>query len=671
MNSPLIFILAVVVLFILIIVNNLYEKKWTYVIVGISIAIGLVFYSYGYFYISEKSVPAVAISILKSLFATFNMATGKSSLSDISSVPIYKNNVILLIFYLIHLFIYTMVITTLLINFGKRLITSLNNFIRLTFCKNDIYIFYKYTDKVKRVIDKISKDNSQIVIIDDDILNNKDNNFFKFIAKKHCAILNENIFNDENAEKNKKFNKIIDTKGIYNKYLREIFFNNKYANNNIRLYILNEDIEDNYRFIHSLSECIEKVKYKNKIRVTIFMDEKHDLKNLQKGSIFDYVRVFNEKEIMARVLVKNYPPSKYIEFENYKAKQNESFNALIIGFGSISQKILKKLYIYGHFVHTYFNVDIIDKNYDDISGPFNYDFKFLNDDRIYLNKWSNINHKSIDARSAEFYKYFDENKKRLEYIVVATGDEKINDEVVKNLIKLRKDNDLKFDLFDCHINRIFVYEHDKEVRKEYNSYDYIIDDSIDLAGKWINFAYSKDEKDKFDDIDVIDKMENKWKNTDAYDKNSSICAADFYTTILKICGHEDNDFENTEYSDEELKRLKEKFKMNGDDSYNSLTAIDHDRWAGYVLLEEGYGYMDDEHWDKRAKDYNSNNAFKIQNDKVNKLHAYLRSMEDLKELYKKERQVTGSDPTMRWNEINNFDMAELVAKNIRKVRDKD
>lgn len=35
--------------------------------------------------------------------------------------------------------------------------------------------------------------------------------------------------------------------------------------------------------------------------------------------------------------------------------------------------------------------------------------------------------------------------------------------------------------------------------------------------------------------------------------------------------------------------------------------------------------------------------------------------------YIKERQVTGSDPNMRWNNINNLDMALLIAKYINKI----
>ena len=73
----------------------------------------------------------------------------------------------------------------------------------------------------------------------------------------------------------------------------------------------------------------------------------------------------------------------------------------------------------------------------------------------------------------------------------------------------------------------------------------------------------------------------------------------------------------------------------------------------------------------RAKNYNeiikTNPKYKIQNDIENKLHAYLRSMEDLQKLYVKEREATNGDPTKRWNNINNFSMALLIAKNISKI----
>lgn len=659
MNSPLLFILLVAILFVLIIVNNLYEKKYTNVFIAISVILAIVFYSYGYFYISEKNIPAIGISIIQSVFATLNMVSGKSSLSDVQSVPLYNNKIVLLIFYIIHLFIYTLVITTLLISFGRRLIVAVNNFIRLTFCKKNIYIFYKFTDRVKKIIDKIPNKDSQVIILDDKILSNKDDSFFKYVIRKHCVVINENIFETIKNE-NSSINKIISNKNI-----KEVLLNEKFKNNSIRVYAIDTDIEDNYRFVNDLYESIRNNTTKNRIILTVFMDDKYDLKYLQDNT-FDFVRVYNEKEIMARVLVKHYPPSKYIEFENYKAKPKESFNCLMIGFGNMAQKIIRKLFIYGHFIDTDFNVDIIDKNYDNICGSFNYEFKFLNDERIYLNKHTKIIHKNIDVRSDEFYKYFEENKNKFEFVIVSAGSEKANEDIVKNILKLKNDNNLNFDIFDCLENRIFVYENNNNIRKEYNSLDYIIDDRIDVAGKWINYIYKKNIID-FNPIDKQVEIDEIWKKTDLYDRNNSISTADFFTSILKLSGYKKNIYDAIEYDEEELDNIKKKFHSNLKENYFLLTAIDHDRWAGYILLEEGYSYMDDATWDERAKGYNDNNKIRIQNDKEHKLHAYLRSMEDLNKLYVKERQVTGSDPNMRWNNINNLDMALLIAKFINKI----
>ena len=85
------------------------------------------------------------------------------------------------------------------------------------------------------------------------------------------------------------------------------------------------------------------------------------------------------------MLVKEYPPCNYVEFENCKAKDNESFNCLIIGFGELGQKILKRLFAYGQFVNCKFNCDIIDENYDNVCAEFESEFDFVLDDSISKN----------------------------------------------------------------------------------------------------------------------------------------------------------------------------------------------------------------------------------------------------------------------------------------------
>ena len=649
MNSSILFLLFVIMLFVFIIINNLYEKKSTYIVLTISIVIGIIFYSYGYFYISDKDISSMGISALKTIFAIFGMVAGKNSLSDISSVPLYNNRLVLLIFYLIHLFIYTIVITTLLVSFGKHLILTVNNYLRLLFCKKNIYIFYKLNPKTKNIIKNFDFKKNQIVLLEDNFLNNKKDDFSEYVIKKKSIVLDEGLDN--------------------NKYLESLLLKEKY--NNIRIYALNENVDDNYKFAVKLCDYLETKNNKNNIKLTIFIDEKYDISNMQNKKAFDYIRKFDEKEITSRVLVKNYPPSRYIEFENFKAKQNQTFNCLVFGLSSLSENIIKKLYIYGLFANTDFNLKIIDKNYKNISGSFNHDFEFLNDDRLYLSNRTNFSAGEYDANSDEFYEYFAENKDSINYVVVATGNEKTNEDIVKHMLKLRKEYKLKYDIFDCVNERIFAYEYSNiNVRSEYNSIDYIIDDRIDTAGKWINYIFNKNTVD-FNPLEISSEIDELWKQCAAYEKDSCISTADYCESILKAAGLNIDNFNDLNFDSDDLQKIEDEFNKDQMKNYENITAIDHDRWSAFVMLEQGYRYMDDEHWDMRAKNYNeiikTNPKYKIQNDIENKLHAYLRSMEDLQKLYVKEREATNGDPTKRWNNINNFSMALLIAKNISKI----
>ena len=278
--------------------------------------------------------------------------------------------------------------------------------------------------------------------------------------------------------------------------------------------------------------------------MTIISDDQIDLSKLQENNGFDYVRSFNKKDIIARSLVKEYSPCNYVEFEDCKAKDNESFNCLIIGFGELGQKILKRLFVYGQFVNCKFNCDIIDENYDNVCAEFESEFDFVLDDAIsknysFITNNVNIKHSSINARSKVFYEYITENAKNIDYIIVSTSSNKTNNEIVKNLLYLKnKLENTDYDIFDCLDDRIYAYQSGLE-RKEINIFDFILDDSIDEAGKLINYAYSLEKPDDISDVDIIDSqgiINTKWndKKCSAYAKNSSISAAEFYQTILRV-----------------------------------------------------------------------------------------------------------------------------------------
>mgnify|MGYP002625876858 CR=1 FL=1 len=633
------FIIISFILSILLLINNFFDNKKRKYIISIIIAIvGLVIYSYAYYCLGNKDILSLFISLIKSVSAIFKMFAGDSLLSDVEMQKVFAQNslVISTIYYLIHILAFTITISTIILATCKRYVYKLYKKIKLLNPKENIYVFYKYNEITKKLLSQLSKNKRKntIIILDNEKVDHIEVVFNDLIGDKSYLILNESIANE----------------------LHKIFTNELYKHKRIKLFALNDDIYENYIFVKKMYETIHK-KTHNSITLTILSDDQIDLTKLQENNGFDYVRSFNKKDIIARSLVKEYSPCNYVEFEDCKAKDNESFNCLIIGFGELGQKILKRLFAYGQFVNCKFNCDIIDENYDNVCAEFESEFDFVLDDLIsknysFITDNVNIRHSSINARSKVFYEFITKNVKNIDYIVVSTSSNKTNNEIVKNLLYLKnKFDNIDYDVFDCLDDRIYVYQHGLE-RIELNIFNHILDDSIDMPGKLINYAYTLSNSEDISKIGNIDyampEIYGKWNRCNSYSKNSSINAAEFYQTIIKVIGKE----ESCNYNEiiDYISNLSKKQK-------NYLGQLEHNRWSAFMLLE-GYRYMD----------YDNN--FGHKNDKK-KLHACLIPYEKLDDLDKIEEKTTGKNPNYKEKDIKNVIMAiriaELINKNFKEI----
>ena len=635
------FILITIILLILLLINSFYdEKKNNNYRLALIIAISsIVFHFYVYLSLSDGTILAMIVSSMKSISATLKVFGGYTLISDSDLYKIFDQNAnyAMLFYYIIHILAFSMTLSALVLAIGKRYIYVLYKYCdSLKFYKN-IFIFYKYDENAKKLIKRIqSNQDIKIIILDNDLNNNIELAFNDVVWKHRCIVLGEDL-ND--------------------KYLLKIISDYKYKKSNIKLLIVNNDIDMNFEFANMFYKIISNLTQHNDISLTVISDDYYDYDNMQANDGFTYVRRFNKKDIISRILIKNYPPCNYVEFENCKAKANESFNCLIIGFGELGQKIFDRLFIYGQFVGCKFNCVIIDENFDNVCAEFESKYDFIFDKTIsgqykFLSDNICINtEKSINAKSKKFYEYLKENNNELDYVVVATNTDKTNNDIVKNLLKLRdKFSNAKYDIFDCLQERIYSYCENESIRDKYDIYDYIIDDSIDVAGELINYAYwlKQDNRDiinvNINDPDIKKDIIDKWNKCKAYEKNSSISAAEFYRTILRVIDKEDSIDYNS---------VIEYIENLSNDQKDYLGKMEHNRWSAYLLLN-GWRYMDYDIKEERHKN------------KDNKLHASIIPYEKLEELDRIIEHITGQNPQFKINDINNVIMAIRVAEMINK-----
>lgn len=645
--KTLLFILITTVLLALLVISSFFEdKKYNYRIALLTALSSIILHLYIYYTtLSDGSTVSLLVSSVKSVSATIKMFGGYTLISDSDFFKVFKDNayVVMLFYYILHIFAVAMTLSALVLTIGKRYIYVVYKSFMMLGRNDDYYIFYKYSDNVKKLIEILNNEKSEgrIIILDNDLDKKIEEYFDDLVWKKHCIILDENL---------------------KEKVLLNLISKDKYKNSKIKLFIVDSDKDENYKLAYKFYEELNKQKNHNNISLTIISDEYYKFDNMQEGNGFAYVRNFNNKDIISRMLIRKYPPCNYVRFEDCKAVNDESFDCLIIGFGELGQKIFDRLFIYGQFVNCKFNCTVIDNDFNNVCADFESKFDFILDKDIkerYSFITDNISldtQNSFNARSKEFYNYIKKSARKLDYIVVATGQEKTNNEVVNNLLDIRnKFSEAKFDIFDCTQKRIYAFQNydknQKNVSREtIEIFEFILDDRIDNAGKLINYAYSQEDSNDIYNIDINEEkvkqdIDAKWKKCSAYEKNSSISAAEFYQTVLRVISKE-----NTNDYDEVIKIINKLPKK----QQEYLGELEHNRWSAF-MLSEGYRYMT----------YDSKIGKK---DDEKKLHICLVPYEGLPELNKKLEEATRENPKYKEKDFKNVIMSINIAKLIKEKK---
>ena len=174
-------------------------------------------------------------------------------------------------------------------------------------------------------------------------------------------------------------------------------------------------------------------------------------------------------------------PVKYVKVEN-DATVSSPFNALVIGFGEVGMDAVRFLYEFGAFVksnswhgiveRSKFHCYVVDEKMKELAGIFTANAPSIVTSKNWEHEDDNkmINLFSMDCRSVEFYEKLKNWIEKLNYIIVATGDDETNISLAVRIFRLairsRQDDLDKF--------RILVrIQHDenghiKKIKEHYN-----------------------------------------------------------------------------------------------------------------------------------------------------------------------------------------------------------
>ena len=196
--------------------------------------------------------------------------------------------------------------------------------------------------------------------------------------------------------------------------------------------------------------------------------------------------------------VKNHPVSfvdiKTLQDNNPGAVGSE-FVSLVMGFGETGQEAVNFLYEYGAFVdekateknsfRSPFSCHVVDNRMTKLEGPYIAGIPGINYKRFNEQKLGLVNFYCYDYRSDDFYtKVLAPIVKKLNYVVVAVGDDELNMTVAVEILRyVRKNRD------NLHKFCIYVRAYEKGTFKYLN----------DIANHY-NIRLRKDDNDKTEKI---------------------------------------------------------------------------------------------------------------------------------------------------------------------------
>ena len=604
-KSILVIMLAILAFVLLILAmakrkHSRYSDAFFYCSVVIAAVGGFILYGCAFSELTE-SIP---LAVVNTVFATLKMFLVSNDYGSVKDAVILQSDYVVSLFWLLHLLALYSTANAILTTLGMPVVMVIRA--GRSKLKKNVVIIYGITPESIELGRKLLR------------------------QKQHSV-----LYIDKNAD-NVLLNGIMEMGGLYylnnqavqseTGFIKGIGINKK---KNLMVYALGNEEADNYDYAMRLKKQLDQLDIPTeRTSLTLLANMElpygRTLQAFDKKYGFGSVLVIDRAYLVARSLVKQFPPCNYVAFnrELAKAKDNEAFHAVIVGFGSIGQAILKNLVINGQFENAGFHVAVFDPDYQSKAGYMNRNCSGLmeNYDIAFYEK---------SGQSLEFYQYIEENAEKIDYIVVCTGNEKTNNEIaiaVENTLLWKEG---KASVFRCSYDDIICQHIDTDGTISYEKLDIYTQDNLDVKkfdqrAMRLNHIYCGGVSEEED-----------WKMAGFVDRMSSRASADFAPVFLNILGCSKEDVLERGVWEQLTEVQKE-----------NLSRTEHLRWCAFYY-SIGYQRMSRDEFDKRCQAYmaeveeKGSSRIKIQKDFTRRLHICLVTWEELDELTEEYRKITG------------------------------
>ena len=576
-------------------------------LIVLAAVLGFFFYGYGY----ANVIGSLPMAVLRATMSVWFMFVGRNDFSSVSSAPLFASPAIQFLFWLAHLLAIYAFASATFITIGAGAV----RFMRIMKARySDITVIYGANAPSVSFIRNLSerKNHGTILVIDQE----KETEAFRTDIDEAGGII-LNGAEARNAEK---------------AFLKN--FRILKGKRHFDFYALHEMPLNNIGFAENLKNSLEEAGVEpGQTSIVIAADETVAGGRFQAAECmygFGDVYLFPAGETSARALIRLFPPAETVRYGK-DGRAAEDFEALLIGFSTTAQSILKRLVINAQMEGAGFHAMVCDRNLREIAGSF------FHTNRILLREYD-ISFMEQDARSMELYDYIEQHAEALKYIVVSTGDARQDQEILLSLDKYIRLLETEAVIVSC--SRTEIHYVDKKtmgwVSVDPMTPENLCDREMDVKAKALNQVYCK-ENGKTE--------EENWLLCDYFSRESCRAASDFLPGYFRAL--EDAGIPVTDGSGNISEEIRE-----------VLGRTEHRRWSAFHHVM-GYEKMPEEIWNKRAEEYrkeirrSGSASFAVGKDREKKLHACLIPWEDLPTLSEKEAEVTGKYRDYREMDFNN------------------
>lgn len=592
-------ICVVTVLFIAMIVQLAAKPSFSAKLTGTLIVItgigGLLFYGYGFAILA----PDTPTAIVRALYATFGTFMGRSDFSVVSGTPLSQYPIFTFLFWVVHLCALYATASATIISLGAEALKKLR--LWLVRRGNLCIIYGANEDSVEFGKALLLKDRCNVLYVDPNPVPSCQN----AILKNGCVLRT-----DKNATRaDVQFAKSI---GI------------RAGKRKISLYALDKDGINNLRFASNLLKTFQQLEIAPEQTHLMIMGTQDSaavsMQTLGEKYGYGFVTVFQEADLVSRMLIQKYPPCNTISFDENGCAQ-EDLEALIIGFGQIGQSVLRSLVMNSQFVGSKFHCTVFAPNCTSVQG-------FLTNTCQELMPHYDITLQPHDARSSQMYEYLRTHGKKLKYVTVCTSNAKLNREITDDLLQFFQRLGCDVPVYQCNYSGILRSTASSLLTDETKLYtpELLSYDMVDRMAMGVNHFYMAGNGKTA--------LQN-WMDCDYFSRMSSRASADFFPAMMKAAG----------VTRQEV--LDGQWKPEGQ-LLENLSITEHERWCAFHYCM-GYSPMTEEEFQARATQYRKDIAdsnprpIRIAKNAAGRTHACLVPWDALDALSQKENAITGKN----------------------------